>query len=331
MSWPSQATAPGAELTDLQLCDIAQEAQEATEEATEATEFDMQPLPGNAQRMLAANVSPLLSPAAGRVPMLIDVRDNVMDLRAVCQAQEQLIASLKQLLVSKEEELRETRCQLDKYKSVLSTRPVESFGIGLGMGGPLSPKLQKTPRKTRLMGISAEPQTSASLQDLINTKFPEYPKDDKSVIILHVIPFLRHVTETFYALFLVSALLLVSPANWRQKLTQTTHGKLHTLTGKKMTRSIFLFFPCFCHSSLCPRANFVVFFFLERHFWVAVLVVIIGFYLNFVILLCKKIEARDVFLWFAFTRMRHGLPERICLQVTQFLDDFFPAVKLCFF
>lgn len=43
----------------------------------------------------------------------------------------------------------------------------------------LTPRSQ--PRKTRLMGISAEPQALLTLNDLITTKFQEYPKSEEYV------------------------------------------------------------------------------------------------------------------------------------------------------
>jgi hypothetical protein len=176
MSWQPQSPpighASSASLVDL--CE-AQEAQEATE-AIDLTDSSATITPNTSS---TSGSDSMISPLPGQAQpfSLTGISNPLVDLHSVCQAQEQLIARLKQMLVAKEEELRETRCQLDKYKSVLSTRPVDSFGIALS---PLSPKL-KTPRKTRLMGISAEPQASSSIQDLINSKFPAYPKDDKSV------------------------------------------------------------------------------------------------------------------------------------------------------
>lgn len=196
MSWqpnPSTGQTSSGSLTDL--CE-AQEAQEATE-ATDLSELSTgesaiaSPSPSSSVAVagvISSVVAPtsateliMASPIPGHAqPFGALIGNNstgpLMDLHLVCQAQEQMIAQLKQMLLTKEEELRETRCQLDKYKSVLST--VDSFGIALS---PLSPKL-KTPRKTRLMGISAEPQASSSIQDLINCEFPVFSKDDKLVI-----------------------------------------------------------------------------------------------------------------------------------------------------
>lgn len=96
----------------------------------------------------------------------IDLCNDINQVKMYCRRLRDEIAKLK-------EELSDTNSQLDKFKSVYNSGKMnELYSV------PLSPKLQKKPRNTRLMGISAEPQTSVSYQDLINTKFPEYEKDE---------------------------------------------------------------------------------------------------------------------------------------------------------
>ncbi|RWS27628.1 cGMP-dependent protein kinase: isozyme 2 forms cD4/T1/T3A/T3B-like protein, partial [Leptotrombidium deliense] len=97
--------------------------------------------------------------------------------------QEETIKHLRRLLHEKEEEIVELRSQVDKYKSIISYgsspvhRHLDAFGVPITR--PISPKVAG-PRKTRLMGISAEPQSLMTIQELINTKFPEFQKSDKS-------------------------------------------------------------------------------------------------------------------------------------------------------
>lgn len=101
------------------------------------------------------------------------------DLEALCQSQAKLIESLKLTLEKQNHEIREINSQLDMYKSIFNvgssrrSQAVDSFGVPLPFN--VQPK-QNQPRKTRLMGISAEPQASLSLLELMETKFAEYPK-----------------------------------------------------------------------------------------------------------------------------------------------------------
>jgi len=106
------------------------------------------------------------------------------NLQQMGKSQEDIITELRNILHDKEEEIRELHSQLDQYKSILSfgssrrshsdmySVPVPFFNLP-----SLSVKVQ--PRKTRLMGISAEPQSLMTIQELISTKFPEYHKSEK--------------------------------------------------------------------------------------------------------------------------------------------------------
>lgn len=106
----------------------------------------------------------------------LDQLNDLDQLKRICNYQQQAITRLSMELINVKETLLDTQSQLDKFKSVYNSSKLNEF-----YSVPLSPKLQKKPRNTRLMGISAEPQTSVSFQDLINTKFPEYPKEERWV------------------------------------------------------------------------------------------------------------------------------------------------------
>lgn len=74
------------------------------------------------------------------------------------------IRELEALLKQRDQEMLELRSQLDKLQSVF---PYQQYG-----------RVNRAPRKQRAQGISAEPQTSSSLQDLHNQTFPTYDKSD---------------------------------------------------------------------------------------------------------------------------------------------------------
>lgn len=97
------------------------------------------------------------------------------DLHLVLTSREEEIKKLKQLLNDRDEEIQDLRSQLDKYKSVLSLKSD-------GFISPATVSLSR-PRKNRLLGISAEPQSLLTFQELIQTKFTEYPKDQQLVYI----------------------------------------------------------------------------------------------------------------------------------------------------
>ncbi|XP_073961792.1 cGMP-dependent protein kinase for isoform X2 [Choristoneura fumiferana] len=77
------------------------------------------------------------------------------------------IRELEALLKQRDQEMLELRSQLDKLQSVF---PYQQYVRGGSRG----------PRKHRAQGISAEPQTSSSLQDLAHQTFPTYDKNETS-------------------------------------------------------------------------------------------------------------------------------------------------------
>ncbi|CAH2043522.1 unnamed protein product, partial [Iphiclides podalirius] len=74
------------------------------------------------------------------------------------------IRELEALLKQRDQEMLELRSQLDKLQSVF---PYQQYARG-----------SRGPRKQRAQGISAEPQTSSSLQDLTHQTFPVYDKSE---------------------------------------------------------------------------------------------------------------------------------------------------------
>lgn len=73
------------------------------------------------------------------------------------------VRDLEALLKHRDQEMLELRSQLDKLQSVF---PYQQYAT------------RKPARKQRAQGISAEPQTSASLQDLAHQTFPIYDKSE---------------------------------------------------------------------------------------------------------------------------------------------------------
>ena len=93
------------------------------------------------------------------------------------------IAELQSLLAKKDVRIRELevenmtlRSQLDKYQSIFNIG--DSSGAGSGSAsGSSNVRNRKTARG---VGISAEPQSLKSLQDLTTKTFPSYKKSDKA-------------------------------------------------------------------------------------------------------------------------------------------------------
>lgn len=86
-----------------------------------------------------------------------------MELQKVLRQKEERIAELQALLKYRDEELAEMRTKLDKFMSVLPT-------------SPSLVNICRQPRLKRALGISAEPQTQRSVQELTAQVFNKYPK-----------------------------------------------------------------------------------------------------------------------------------------------------------
>ena len=91
------------------------------------------------------------------------------ELQELICKKDDYIRRLEAKLKVREDEITELRSQLDKFQSVMP--------FATGAAGAGSPK--ERVRKTRAQGISAEPQTLKTVQELAElsqTTFPEIPK-----------------------------------------------------------------------------------------------------------------------------------------------------------
>lgn len=97
------------------------------------------------------------------------------------ELKDEKIRMLEERVRRMDEELTELRSHLDKFQSVFpfhvnNTVPrvnaVVGGGNNVGNGGNARPRKQRT-------GISAEPQSEASLQELARTKFKTYDKHER--------------------------------------------------------------------------------------------------------------------------------------------------------
>merc|ERR1739844_556849 len=95
------------------------------------------------------------------------------------------IVEMQSLLSKKDARIRELevenmslRSQLDKYQSIFNLQ--ESAGIASVQSTTVSTPGKKNRKTARGVGISAEPQSLKSLQDLTTKTFPSYQKSDKA-------------------------------------------------------------------------------------------------------------------------------------------------------
>ncbi|XP_071438943.1 cGMP-dependent protein kinase, isozyme 2 forms cD4/T1/T3A/T3B isoform X1 [Hetaerina americana] len=91
------------------------------------------------------------------------------DLRILLAAKELRVRELEEKLRAREQEILELRSHLDKFQSVIPFH-------GGGRLGEWVPR----PRKQRAQGISAEPQSQSTIQELRQKKFPVFDKQDRS-------------------------------------------------------------------------------------------------------------------------------------------------------
>lgn len=94
------------------------------------------------------------------------VMGSVEELKDMVLKQEEAINKMNALLIEKEEEIRQLKSLLDKYQSVFPVMSSYRYS-------------RSARRKVRAQGISAEPQSLRTIQELIQAKFPEYPKSDR--------------------------------------------------------------------------------------------------------------------------------------------------------
>lgn len=99
---------------------------------------------------------------------MMGAQENMINMNDLVRIHEDTIRSLRNAVIEKDEEIQQLKSLLDQYQSVLV--PYNRYSVTARR------------RKQRGQGISAEPQSfnSCTLQDLIQAKFPEYPKSEKS-------------------------------------------------------------------------------------------------------------------------------------------------------
>uniref|UniRef100_A0A8D8Y431 cGMP-dependent protein kinase n=1 Tax=Cacopsylla melanoneura TaxID=428564 RepID=A0A8D8Y431_9HEMI len=97
---------------------------------------------------------------------------NVDELQVLLQSKEAKVRELEDKVRVQNEEILQLRSQLDKFQSVFPYHtPHMNNNININLARP---------RKQRAQGISAEPQSLISLQELNQQTLPSYPKKDKS-------------------------------------------------------------------------------------------------------------------------------------------------------
>ncbi|KYB25935.1 cGMP-dependent protein kinase, isozyme 2 forms cD4/T1/T3A/T3B-like Protein [Tribolium castaneum] len=99
---------------------------------------------------------------------------SVDELQALLAEKETKIQELTKLVQQKDLEITNLRSQLDKFQSVLPLYNPTSpkHYVGLNNNAVLRPRKQRA-------GISAEPQSEASILELSKETFPTYNKDER--------------------------------------------------------------------------------------------------------------------------------------------------------
>lgn len=94
----------------------------------------------------------------------------IQELQTLVFKKDEVIHRLNHLLIERDNEIQQLKSQLDKFQSVIH------YGItAVSLGGPVGVR-----RTQRAQGISAEPQSLRSLQDLSQQKFAPVLKPDRS-------------------------------------------------------------------------------------------------------------------------------------------------------
>lgn len=119
--------------------------------------------------------NPGLGSAVGAVTRSPETMGSAQEMHALLQMREEKIRELEKLLQLRDDEISNLRSHLDKFQSVFpfhlnaATSPKH---LGLNNNVGLRPRKQRT-------GISAEPQSEASLQELSQQTFAVYDKDER--------------------------------------------------------------------------------------------------------------------------------------------------------
>lgn len=119
-----------------------------------------------ASRAAAAAAATLTNaPAATNNNVLANNNDN-NNMQNLLLVREERIKELELQLRARDEEIQSLRSHLDKFQSV--------FPFHAGSAVTTRPRKQQ-----RAQGISAEPQSHSTIQELSKQKFPIYPKNDR--------------------------------------------------------------------------------------------------------------------------------------------------------
>jgi len=128
---------------------------------------------------------------------------DAQDAKTLLEAKDTIIRNLESLLQDRDNQIQELRSHLDMFQSVFPfSNPVSPTAatlsslhhvIPVSFRPPTPPSGQNLvaksltslldgiarPRKQRAQGISAEPQSLSTIQELSQKKFPTYPKNDR--------------------------------------------------------------------------------------------------------------------------------------------------------
>lgn len=124
---------------------------------------------------------------------------DAQDLKNLLETKDNLIRNLETLLQARNNEIQELRSHLDMFQSVFpfsnpvsptATLSLHHHVTPVPFNPPPSQNLVAKsltslldgiarPRKQRAQGISAEPQSLSTIQELSQKKFPTYPKNDR--------------------------------------------------------------------------------------------------------------------------------------------------------
>lgn len=97
------------------------------------------------------------------------------DVQAMLADREARIRELEAQLRRRDEEICELRSHLDKFQSVFPFHIQNNNHLSSG----ITDNGVARPRKQRAQGISAEPQSLVSIQELSQQKFNTFPKNDR--------------------------------------------------------------------------------------------------------------------------------------------------------
>ena len=100
---------------------------------------------------------------------------SVTELQTILSMKDERIRELENQINLQEKEINELRSQLDKFQSVFPYYLASSPGHL----SPLNNNYQPRARKQRAQGISAEPQSLSTIQELSQQQFPSFPKNER--------------------------------------------------------------------------------------------------------------------------------------------------------